>query len=194
MEKLYGIAKSDKVRMFNNMKTNKKFQNIIGYCWKVRYTAVRGFHYQFFFFYDGTVVSAESQVVTDITDYWHKVTGGRGRFFNNVFLYGNTWLFNSTNLSVIDNLKKKLAEIADLSDYSLVEETIKGKTFGKSESRPKCKKVEKPLECDIKSVAERYDELEARSKKQTQALPITVGEAYRGRFIQLDPPLRKKGK
>lgn len=112
----YSIVKKDRVNLFNRIRRDKRFSNISLCYWKLRYNIVRGFYYQMFFFYTDVDFENVEIISSELTECWSKTTSVRGRMYNNVFSHGNTWIFNSNNVSVSSNLKRRISDVASVND------------------------------------------------------------------------------
>lgn len=77
------VAKRDRDRLFGNARSNKLFDNRVGYIWKLEHGPDKGFHYHMMFFYDGSKVREDITLAKRIGEYWAEVvTKGRGLYFN----------------------------------------------------------------------------------------------------------------
>lgn len=76
-------AKRDRVRLFENARSNKLFGDMVGYIWKLEHGPEKGFHYHMMFFFDGSKVREDVTLARRIGEYWTDVvTKGRGLYYN----------------------------------------------------------------------------------------------------------------
>lgn len=76
-------AKRDRERLFENARSNKLFDYMVGYIWKLEHGPEKGFHYHMMFFFDGSKVREDITLAKRIGEYWTGVvTKGRGLYFN----------------------------------------------------------------------------------------------------------------
>jgi len=76
-------AKQDRKRLFENARSNKLFDDMVGYIWKLEHGPDKGFHYHMMFFYDGSKVREDVTLARRVGEYWSDVvTKGRGLYFN----------------------------------------------------------------------------------------------------------------
>lgn len=57
------VAKQDRERLFGNARSNKLFDDMVGYIWKLEHGPNKGFHYHMMFFYDGSVGAGDSDTL-----------------------------------------------------------------------------------------------------------------------------------
>lgn len=76
-------AKQDREHLFRNTRSNKLFDDMVGYIWKLEHGQEKGFHYHMMFFFDGAKVREDGTLVKRIGQYWLDViTKGRGVYYN----------------------------------------------------------------------------------------------------------------
>jgi hypothetical protein len=76
-------AMRDRERLFENARSNKLFDDMVGYIWKLEHGPEKGFHYHMMFFFDGSNVREDITLAKRIGEYWTGiVTKGRGLYFN----------------------------------------------------------------------------------------------------------------
>lgn len=76
-------AKRDRERLFENARSNKLFNDMVGYIWKLEHGPEKGFHYHMMFFFDGSKVREDVTLARRVGEYWADVvTKGRGLYFN----------------------------------------------------------------------------------------------------------------
>lgn len=76
-------AKQDREHLFRNTRSNKLFDGMVGYVWKLEHGPEKGFHYHMMFFFDGAKVREDGTLVKRIGRYWlDMITKGRGVYYN----------------------------------------------------------------------------------------------------------------
>lgn len=76
-------AKQDREHLFRNTRSNKLFNGMVGYIWKLEHGPEKGFHYHMMFFFDGAKVREDGTLVRRIGQYWiDMITKGRGVYYN----------------------------------------------------------------------------------------------------------------
>jgi hypothetical protein len=76
-------AKRDRERLLENARSNKLFDDMVGYIWKLEHGPEKGFHYHMMFFFDGSKVREDITLAKRIGEYWKEViTKGRGLYYN----------------------------------------------------------------------------------------------------------------
>lgn len=164
----YWQVKKDREHFFNNMRSNKFFDNLLGYAWKLEYGTQKGFHYHMMFFFQGAKVQEDSNLAMKIGKYWTDVvTKGRGLYYNcnrkaRKDTYDNLGIgmINHYDTELIENLKKAAHYLAK-TDYVarlfvLDEDGKKGRTFGKSEMKERTTHSGRPRNQIIDIQQKRY--------------------------------------
>ncbi|MCP2069877.1 YagK/YfjJ domain-containing protein [Pseudomonas laurylsulfatiphila] len=76
-------ATQDRERLFENARSNKMFDDMVGYIWKLEHGREKGFHYHVMLFFDGSKVREDITKAIQIGRYWtNVVTKGRGLYYN----------------------------------------------------------------------------------------------------------------
>jgi hypothetical protein len=76
-------AKRDREHLLKNTRSNKLFNDMVGYIWKLEHGPEKGFHYHVMFFFDGSKVREDVTRAILIGRYWKEIiTQGRGLYFN----------------------------------------------------------------------------------------------------------------
>jgi hypothetical protein len=76
-------AKRDREHLLQNTRSNKLFDAMVGYIWKLEHGSEKGFHYHMIFFFDGSKVRQDITKALLIGKYWtNVVTKGRGLYYN----------------------------------------------------------------------------------------------------------------
>ena len=78
----YFEAKQDLARLLNNMDSNKLFEHVVGYAWKLECGPDKGWHYHVLFFCDGSQVREDKNLGMLMGEYWKKLTQNRGGYYN----------------------------------------------------------------------------------------------------------------
>lgn len=79
----YVDARNHRERLIQNMRSNSIFSNILGYAWRLECAPVKGFHYHFMFFFDGSKVREDITRGDMIGEYWtERITDGKGLYYN----------------------------------------------------------------------------------------------------------------
>lgn len=75
-------ARSCLQRLLNNSRSNRIFDNMVGYVWALEHAPERGFHYHFIFFYNGHKSQQDVTIGHEIGKYWvNSITNGTGYYF-----------------------------------------------------------------------------------------------------------------
>lgn len=141
----YLQAKADREHLFRNMKSNTLFNHMVGYIWRLEYGVDKGFHYHFFFFYDGSAVQQDITIARMIGEYWvNVITQGRGLYYNcnaykDQYNYCGIGEINWNDFGLIANLKLAAQYLAKPDEYISVfmKDIDIGRTFGRSIEREK---------------------------------------------------------
>lgn len=76
-------AKRDREHLLRNKRSNKLFDDMVGYIWKLEHGPEKGFHYHMMFFFDGSKVREDITKALLIGRYWTElITKGRGVYYN----------------------------------------------------------------------------------------------------------------
>jgi len=77
------LAHLHRKKMLNNMRSNRIFENLVGYIWKLEYGESKGLHFHVVLFYDGARVKKDAYLAELIGRYWvDQITRGSGTFYN----------------------------------------------------------------------------------------------------------------
>jgi len=139
-------AQSDFTRFKNNIRTNRRFKDLVGYVWKLELGALKGFHYHLILFFDGSKVKNDYFYASEIGTYWKEViTKQRGTYFNcngskqkkkyRVLAIG---MINHNDFQLRQNLNSVVAYITKGEQYLAIKLTKKARIMGKSLIKPKC--------------------------------------------------------
>jgi len=143
IDEKYLEAKKDREHFFNNMRSNKLFDNMLGYAWKLEFASLKGFHYHMFFFFDGSKVREDVSIAMMIGEYWKKITGKRGIYYNcnahkDDYDYLGIGMINYGDTELMENLKHKAAPYLTKTDYyAKIHAPDIGKTFSRGEMKAK---------------------------------------------------------
>jgi hypothetical protein len=69
-------------RFLNNRRSKALYRNSIGYIWRLEYGEKKGFHYHFFFFFNGSKSRKDEFLASRIGKHWEEITGGLGIYHN----------------------------------------------------------------------------------------------------------------
>lgn len=76
-------AQKDRDHFLNNMRNNDLFKTVKGYIWKFEEGEIRGPHFHFIFFLDGSLSIKDDYLAEQFGRYWvETVTQGRGIYYN----------------------------------------------------------------------------------------------------------------
>ncbi|QLG91206.1 inovirus-type Gp2 protein [Pseudomonas yamanorum] len=93
------VAKQDRERLFENARSNKLFDDMVGYIWKMEHGSEKGFHYHMMFFFDGSKVREDITLATRIGEYWVDViTKGRGLYYN---CNASKWRYENCGIGMV---------------------------------------------------------------------------------------------
>ena len=135
----YLQAVEDREHLFRNMRSNRLFNHMIGYIWRLEYGNEKGFHYHFIFFYDGSAVQQDITISRLIGEYWvNVITQGRGLYYNcnahkEEYKYCGIGMINWNNFELIANLKLAAQYLAKPDEYisAFMTDIDIGRTFGR---------------------------------------------------------------
>ena len=83
IEQDYLHIRKDFKHLLDNRRSNKRFEHLLGYAWKLEFAVRRGFHIHALFFFDGAKVREDIVLAKWIGDYWVKtITDDNGVYFN----------------------------------------------------------------------------------------------------------------
>jgi hypothetical protein len=136
------MVQQDLRRFLNNTRSNRLFDNMVGYIWKLELGAKKRYHLHCIFFYDGSRSCQDTYLANEIGGYWKKITLGRGIYFN---CNAKKEAYRRLGIGMIhhaDGSKRKIL-VDDAISYMMKSDQYfkvsvgdKGKTFGTSELRP----------------------------------------------------------
>lgn len=137
-------AQGDRVRLFNNRRSNKIFKHMLGYAWKLEYSLKKGFHYHMFFFFDGSQVWDGEDKARRIGEYWKTaITKGKGLYHNcnankGSYKYLGTGIIKHDDVKLREDLEKAALYLTK-TDYCKVGLIAQKKVriFGKEEIKLK---------------------------------------------------------
>jgi hypothetical protein len=79
----YQQAKKDRENFLNNRRSNKLFEHLVGYAWKLEFASLKGFHYHMIFFFNSSMLHGDVNLAKNIGEYWAKtITKGNGLYYN----------------------------------------------------------------------------------------------------------------
>ncbi len=144
MKKRLEEVAADRKHFFANMRSNKLFEDKVGFVCKLEYGLEKGFHYHMFFFYDGSKVREDISLARMIGEYWkNDITKGRGLYFNcnakkDEYKYPGIGMINHYEIELLANLKMAASYLTKTDYYAKVA-TKKGnmRTFFKGAVKAK---------------------------------------------------------
>lgn len=78
-----GVALQHRKWLFDNARSNKIFEHMVGYVTKLEHGMGKGFHFHCVFFFDGAKVREDITLARRIGEYWETVvTRGEGGYYN----------------------------------------------------------------------------------------------------------------
>lgn len=145
IEKKCQQAQQHRENLFNNMRSNKLFEHLCGFAWRLEYGVMKGFHFHTLFFFDGAKVQNDVLIARKIGEYWVDViTKGSGIYYNcnankKDYQYLGIGMINHTETELIENLKEKVSSYLVKPDYyvKMALTDKKARTFGKGQIKPK---------------------------------------------------------
>jgi hypothetical protein len=138
-QRKYLEAKHDRQRFLDNMGSNRLFEHLVGYAWKLEYGPDKGFHYHMLFFYDGSKVREDETLAMLIGEYWkNAITQGRGLYYNcNAFKqnYANLGIgmINYYDLALREGLNEAACYLTKTDHVARMLVADNGRTFGRGE-------------------------------------------------------------
>ena len=79
----FDSGNDDLTKMLDNRRSNRIFNNNVGYIGKKEYTEDKGVHFHMIFFYDGQKVRHDTHKAQQIGNYWNEcITDGQGTYHN----------------------------------------------------------------------------------------------------------------
>lgn len=81
------ISKS-RYRLFNNLRSNKMFKDMLGYIWKLEYDHKKkleydhkkGYYFHILFFYDRCIANRTMSIMKDMGEYWYQINDESGYY------------------------------------------------------------------------------------------------------------------
>ncbi len=135
----YWQATEDREHLFRNMRSNRLFNHMVGYIWRLEYGNEKGFHYHFIFFYDGSAVQQDITIARMIGQYWeNNITQYRGLAYNcnahkEKYERCGIGMIDWKNFELIANLKLAAQYLAKPDEYisTFMTDIDIGRTFGR---------------------------------------------------------------
>lgn len=137
-------VKKDFARFLNNKRSQKLFEHLVGYIWKLEYGESKGYHYHVIFFYDGAKCYRDVHYARQLGEYWVKVTKGRGIYYN---CNANKESYKSCGIGMVshDDLGSRSGLLFALKYMAKSEQFLRARfskrerTFGTAVVKPKTK-------------------------------------------------------
>ncbi|HEY8159113.1 MAG TPA: inovirus-type Gp2 protein [Methylobacter sp.] len=145
IEDRFAQAIADREHFFRNTRSNKLFEHMVGYAWKLEYGLKKGFHYHLLFFYDGSKVRQDVPLAQQIGEYWRDIIlKGKGNYYNcnaekDGYLTLGIGMINHYDVKLRENLQQKAAAYLVKPDiYAKIISKIENRrTFGKGVKKTK---------------------------------------------------------
>ncbi|MGJ0485190.1 MAG: YagK/YfjJ domain-containing protein [Methylomicrobium sp.] len=134
--------KKDLERLCNNMRANKRFEDIVGHVWKLEFTKNTGFHIHTIFFGDASKIREDVTLGRMIGEYWRQtITRGRGRYYNcnahpERYKELGIGIVNADDILLRKGLEKAAAYLFKPDMYARIEVPNKGRSFGRGVIKP----------------------------------------------------------
>lgn len=133
-ESLKGV-KQDWAKLRHDLTKGVPIPGLLGYACKLEYAHRSGFHFHLLVFYSGAKYFRDSVLARRIGEHWQRVvTEGRGRYFNcnakkHLYKYLGIGVVNRSDVELIHNLKRHVAEYLTKVDYWLRMPVVCGRSF-----------------------------------------------------------------
>ncbi|MGE4969216.1 YagK/YfjJ domain-containing protein [Yersinia enterocolitica] len=133
------LARQHRERLFHNMKSNRLFEHVVGYIWKLEFGEYKGFHYHMIFFFDGAKVREDVTLARLIGEYWRdSITEGTGLYFNcNArkadYRINGIGLVSHADNAMREGLRRAVTYLTKVDTFARLTLPDKGRTFGKGE-------------------------------------------------------------
>lgn len=141
-----GMASQDRQHLFNNMRNNRLFDNLIGAIWKLEYGERRGHHFHLMFFFNGQERRNGDWLADQIGKYWsEKIVSGSGSYHNCNRDKRKYWncgigMVHYSDSKMIHDLVTAISYLTKKDQYVMAKRSEKCCTIGRSEMKPINKK------------------------------------------------------
>tara|TARA_R110001583_G_scaffold194969_1_gene368024 strand:- start:17483 stop:18685 length:1203 start_codon:yes stop_codon:yes gene_type:complete len=133
-------------RFTNNIRTRRRFQDLVGYVWKLELGGLKGYHYHLILFFDGSKVQNDYFHASEIGEYWKaNITNQRGTYFScngskqkKRYKELGIGMINHKDFKLRHNLNSVVAYLTKGEQYLAIKLTSKTRTIGKSIIKQKC--------------------------------------------------------
>lgn len=131
----------DRQHLFNNMRNNRLFDNLIGVIWKLEYGERRGHHFHLMFFFNGQERRNGDWIADQIGQYWaERIVLGRGSYHNcnrDKRLYWNCGIgmVHYSDSKMINDLIRAISYLTKKDQYLMAKRSKKCCTIGRSEMK-----------------------------------------------------------
>ena len=140
IEQHYLQACTDFKHLLDNRRSNKLFEHLLGYVWKLEFSAKKGFHFHTLFFFNGANVRQDITLAQRIGDYWKKtITNNNGLYFNcnaqkDEYKFCGIGMIEYSNTELRTNLEQYVCQYLIKPDYhAKLNAPFIRRTFGKGE-------------------------------------------------------------
>jgi len=130
-------ACADLDKLLNNRRSNKLFDELVGYIWKLEYGVHRGYHFDCVFFFDGSEVKKDTYYADRIGKYWiRRITAGAGAMFScnaqkNKYRYCGIGMVDRRDLEKRKHLARAIQYLAKKEQYLRMRLVSRPRLFGR---------------------------------------------------------------
>lgn len=136
--------RKDRARFIRKLSSEKFATNKLGHCWKLEYGLTKGFHYHWFFFFDGAKVREDITIARLIGQTWEKMQDKEGLYWNcnaakDKYVDLGIGMISHFDKERRFGLHKAIAYLTKPDYHLCLKEVDVGRTFGKGQikARPK---------------------------------------------------------
>jgi len=130
------ILTKDRDAFFRSLNGDGRFENLVGYAWKIEHGAEKGFHIHCIFFFDGSKVREDITYGRLCGEKWIEITHERGDYWN---CNAHKERYAEVGIGVISHfdsekraaLAKAMSYLTKPDYYLRLMDLVVGRTFGK---------------------------------------------------------------
>ena len=132
-------ARTDRERLFTNMKTNPLFKDNVGWIWKLEYGLRSGFHYHVILFFNGADVRQDITLAQRICEYWDtSITKGQGKAHSchtkkDKYQFCGIGMVNHFDTKLLDGLDRAIRYLTKSDFYLQLKTSGRNRGFGRKE-------------------------------------------------------------